>query len=168
MPEHIPAHIGLHSHAHQVAVILHKVVHPHLYQVQNQQNCRTGQQRAEHLIGDVHVEHISGDNRVNKVDHRHQKGSHQVLDKHLFMGLVVLDKLSEHVMLPPFYTQRKANTCPLYPLPQQKTILFNIFIRNSKPFINQGAAGRGVPPCSHKNFFDTPVFLQLRNIFMIV
>ena len=95
-PEHIPSHIGLHPHAHNMAPILDNEVEKRLEQIDPQQHGAPDHDKAKLTVWHIAVDDLPGDNGIDQIAAGHQKGAEHVDGKQLPMGLVIGNKFSDH------------------------------------------------------------------------
>ena len=90
-------HLGLHLHADDVAVILHKVAQQHPDDVQTQHDCTGDDDGGIHFLRDVDIQHLVGDHGVDHADDGDQKRRQQIQRQHLPVGSVVAYKSFQHL-----------------------------------------------------------------------
>ena len=62
--EHIFTHIALHIDTDHVAIILNEILQKHPYEIQDEKSAAKKDDQIKFLIGNIIIEHISGDDRI--------------------------------------------------------------------------------------------------------
>ena len=89
MAEHVPPHVALNAHAHNVPPILDDVVEHSLYKVNAEQHAGPDQKQPEILVWHIIVDDVSRDDRVKQVAHRNDERAGHVDGKQLPVRLIV-------------------------------------------------------------------------------
>ena len=89
MVEQVAAHVRLHPHAHDVALILDEIVQPHPHQVDQQHADASNDDHLVVPVGDQIVEHGAGDHGIDNGREGYQQGGQHIQGKELGVGLIV-------------------------------------------------------------------------------
>ena len=99
MAEKVTAHLGLHLHTHDVAVVVDVVVHSGAEEIDRKKHCGHYEDFLYHSVWDVDVKDLGCHHRVQKSHHRKNKGAKHIKGKSLFVGLVVRNKFFEQTLV---------------------------------------------------------------------
>ena len=92
----VAAHVCLHAHADDVALVLHEVLHDSLDDVDHQQRRAPGQDQPDVFVRDVGVDDVAGNHRIHQVAAGGNQRADHVEHKQLPVRLVVMGKRSQH------------------------------------------------------------------------
>ncbi len=92
MCEQILAHLGLHLHADDMAVVLHEKAQQHADYVQGKHHQARNDNGGVHFFRDINIEHLVGHDGVYHADNGDEQGCQHVQGKHLFVRFVVVNK----------------------------------------------------------------------------
>ena len=87
--EHIGAHLSLHSDAHDMTVVLNKVVKQHPDDVYAEQSDAEDNNQSVLAVRDQVVEHTPGDHRVDNAYQRYKKRSAHIGGKKQFIWFII-------------------------------------------------------------------------------
>ena len=87
--EEVGAHVGLHPHAHDMALVLNEEIQAHPQQVDQQYADAGDDDHPVVPVGYQVVKHGPGDHGIDDGRQRHQQGSQHIQGKELRVGLVV-------------------------------------------------------------------------------
>ena len=94
--EHGLAHIALQAVAHHMTVVLHKIVHTHLDQIDDQQHRRPEQEHVPHFVGHIDVDDVARNGRIKQIRQRNHHRTDHVPVEQLPVRLVKPDKVLQH------------------------------------------------------------------------
>ena len=89
MVEQVAAHVRLHPHTHDVALILDEIVQAHSHQVDQQHADTRNDDHPVIPVGDQVIEHSAGDHGIDNGREGYQQGSQHIQGKELGVGLIV-------------------------------------------------------------------------------
>ena len=92
MIKHIAAHLRLHFYAHDVSVVLYKVVKKHSRYIYAQKQSAANHHHAYVVLRNIIVEHGARDYGINYGDERHQKSRQHIEEEQNLMRLVICEK----------------------------------------------------------------------------
>ena len=89
MRKQIASHLRLHTHAHEMSLVLNEKVQQHTNKIKAKQNKSCPDNQLPFFIGNQIVEHGACDNGVNHTHKGNQKGSQHIQGKQKPVRLIV-------------------------------------------------------------------------------
>ena len=97
MGKEVAAHLLLHTHAHDMAVVLYKVAQQHPQNIQSQHHHTGNDNVPVEPVGNQVVEHPIGDHGIYHADQGNQQGGNHVQGEHELVGLVIGNEPFQHL-----------------------------------------------------------------------